>query len=385
MPFDIKSNLRIQYYDRAVFDYVDIQCESYEINIERGIDIERNVFASPRVGTATVSMLKKSLYDLMNPTGPAYRSNDLFRIQVQLAGTGGWLNLFSGIIQNFEIGYNQDAKKASVTITANDYMKIGLNTNITSFSISGTTIQKSFKNVMAQLATAINGIDSRWTLSQSGTGGSSTYQNPQTFLDVPSGEIYQQLLDAELGWMWVDRDNLARYMTRADVTALQALTWAGTSGPTVSNVHSTSSNHVCMDAIDLSYRSDDIANQVRVENIVTGVKTTSTNSTSVTNFGRQLADFAVNFDPTLGTTYANWASEVATAANPRRLAGVSVPMILDSGEMAEIVTKDIGDFLRVEFAATGFSNLQEVTIISSLNHVITPEHWELNVGLWEGV
>jgi hypothetical protein len=384
MPFDIKSQLRIQYYDRTVFDYVDIQCESFDINIERGIDIEQNVFARPRVGTATVRMLKKSLFDLMNPTGPAYKSNDLFRIQVQLP-IGGWLNLFSGIIQNFEIGYNQDAKKVAVTLTANDYMKIGLNTNITSFSVAGTTTQKSFKNVMAQLATAINTIDSRWTLSQAGTGGSSTYQNPQTFIDVPSGEIFDQLLDAELGWMWVDRDNLARYMTRADVTALQALTWAGTFGPTVSNVHSTSSNHVCMDAMDLTYKSDEIANQVRVENIVTGVKTTRTNATSVTNFGRQLADFAVNFDPSLGSTYGDWAAEVAAAATPRRLAGVSVPMILDSGEMAEIVTKDIGDFLRVEFAATGFSSLQEVTIISSLNHVITPEHWELNVGLWEGI
>lgn len=384
MPFDIKTNLRIQYYDRAVFDYVDIQCDSYEISIDRGIDIEQNVFARPKVGTATVSMLKKSFYDLLNPAGPAYRSNDLFRIQVELAG-GGFLNLFAGIIQNFEIGYNQDAKKVAVTIVANDYMKIGLNTNITSFSVGGTTIQKSYKSVMAQLSTAINTIDSRWTLSQAGTGGSSTYQNPNTFQEVPSGEIFEQLLDAELGWMWVDRDNLARYFARADVTALQALTWAGTSGPTVSNVHSTSSNHVCMDAINLTYKSDEIANQVRVENIVTGVKTTRTNATSVTNFGRQLADFAVNFDPALGSTYGDWATEVANAATPRRLAGVSVPMILDSGEIASIVTKDIGDFLRVEFAATGFTTLQEVSIISSLNHVITPEHWELNVGLWEGV
>ncbi len=384
MPFNIRQNLRIQYYDTAVFDYVDIQCESYEINIERGIDIEQNVFARPKVGTATVQLMKKSLYDLMNPTGPAYKSNNLFRIQAQFAG-GGWINLFSGIIQNFEISYNQDAKKVAITITANDYMKIGLNTNITSFSIGGTTVQKSFKSVMAQLSTAINAIDSRWTISQAGTSGSSTYQNPQTFIDVPSGEIFDQLLDAELGWMWTDRDNNARYMTRADVTALQALTWAGTFGPTVSNVHSTNVDHVCMDAMDLSYRSDDIANQVRVENIVTGVKTTRTNSTSVTNFGRQLADFAVNFDPSLGSTYGDWATEVSNAATPRRLAGVSVPMILDSGEMSDIVTKDIGDFLRVEFAATGFSNLQEVSIISSLNHVISADHWELNVGLWEGV
>lgn len=388
MTFDIKSNIRIQYYDTAVFDYVSIQCSSYEIDIDRGIDIEQNVFARPKVGTATVKMMKSSLYDLMNPTGPAYKSNNLFRIQAQLSG-GGWLNLFAGVIQNFEMSYNVDAKKLGITITANDYMKIGLNTQVTSYSVSGTTSARSFKSQMAGLSTAVNALDSRWTLSQAGTTASSTTQRANTYPPgadgITCGELFTQFLDAELGWMWIDRDNLARYMTRLDINALQALTWAGTSGPTVSNVHSSNVNHVCMNNIELLYKSDEIANQVRVLETATGIKRTVTNSTSVTNFGKQLADFEVDLDNSGASTYANWATEVSAAANPRRLGSVSVPMITDAGEISEIVTKDIGDFLRVEFASTGYSNLQEVTIIYSLNHVITPDHWELTIGLWEGI
>jgi hypothetical protein len=372
---------------------VDIQAEAFDIDIDRGIQIEEGVFARPKIGTATVRLQKKSLYDLLNPTGPAYKSNNLFRIQAEIT-SGGWLNLFSGVIQNFTVSYNQDAKKVDVTITANDYMKIGLGTNISSFSIGGGA-SRSYINVMNQLGTAINGIDSRFTLARAGTGASATYQRSQVLATtddpISSGEIFNQFLDAELGWMWTDRDNQTKYLTRTDVTALQAATFSGTSGVIVSNIHSSSSNHVCMDFIDLTYRSDEIANQVRVENLLTGIKTTRTNSTSVTNFGRQLADFAVDFQPTVTgdtappTTYGDWATEVSNAATPRRLAGVSVPMITDAGEISNIVTKDIGDYLKVEFAATGFSNLQEVSIITNLNHTITPEHWELNVGLWEGV
>ena len=383
MTFDIKQDIRIQFFNPTLGDWVNMECDSFEVNIDRGIDIEQNTFARPRVGIANVRMMKKSLFDLMNPTGPVYRSNNLFRIQCQLPG-GGWLSLFTGIIQNFEVGYNVEAKKAEINLTANDYMKIGLNTNITSFSITGTAT-RSYINVMNQLGTAINAIDSRFTLARGGTVGSSTFQRLDTYLDKPSGELFTQFLDAELGWMWSDRDNQAKYLTRGDVTALQGTPFG--TGIRVSNIHSSSTNHICMDRLEITYKSDEIANQVRVENIATGVKTTSTNATSVTNFGRQLADFAVDFDPTVagGTTYAQWAAEVASAATPRRISGVSVPMISDLGEIQDIVTKDIGDNLNVEFRTPGFSDLQEVSIITNLNHYITAEHWELNIGLWRGV
>lgn len=386
MPFNIRTDLRVQYFNPSTVSYVSIEADSYEIDIDRGIDIERNVFARPKVATATVKMSKRSLFDLLNPSGPAYKSNYTFRIQYKNVG-GTWVNLFEGIIQNFEISYNAVSKKLDITIVANDLMKVGLNTNITSFSIASSP-GYSYKQVMAQLGTAINTIDSRFVLTQNGATGSTTFQRAQVIQNVPSGEIFTQLLDAELGWLWTDRNNNIKYMTRLDVDALQSTSWDPTV-LTVSNVHSTANIHACMDYMNLTFNSDDIANQVRVENIATGVKTTSTNSTSVTNFGRQLADFAVDFDPALPSgspiTYANWATTVANAATPRRLAGVSVPAILDSGEVTPLATFDIGDNLQVEFAATGFTTMQEITIISSINHVIDADHWEMNVGLWEGI
>jgi len=384
MPFNIRTDLRVQYFDPGTVSYVSIEADTFEVNIERGIDVEQNVFARPKVGICEVKLSKKSLYDLLNATGPAYKSNYTFRVQYKNAG-GSWLSIFEGIIQNFEMQYNSDSKRLDITITANDLMKVGLNTNIASFPINSGS--RSYKNVMSQLATAINGVDSRFVMTQAGTTGASTFQRIDNPIDTNSGDLFARFMDAELGWLWVDKNNNIKYMTRADVTALQATAWDPLFTTTVSNVHSTAGTHVCMDYMNLSYKSDDIANIVRVVNPMTGTKATVTNSTSVTNFGRQLGEFEVDFDNAAsgGTNYNQWATEVSNAATPRRLSGVSVPVILDSGEVSAIAASDIGTVLQVEFASTGFTTMQEVTIISGMNHNITADHWECNVSLWEGV
>jgi hypothetical protein len=140
-----------------------------------------------------------------------------------------------------------------------------------------------------------------------------------------------------------------------------------------------------MDNIELAYNSDNIANQVRVENALTGIRTTATNATSVSLYGRQLADFIVEFDPSAGTTFANWASAVANAADPKNIRSVSVPAIRRDGFPSEILEEDIGRSLQVEFASAGLPTLQERYMITKMNHYITANHWELNIGLWRGI
>jgi hypothetical protein len=378
MTFDIKTDLRVQYYNTSGV-WVSLEADTFEVEIDRGIQVEQNAFARPSVGTATVKLMKSNLSDFMN--GPAYRSNMPFAIEFRSGGF--WLPLFTGFIQNIEMSYVVEAKKLQVIITANDLTRIALNTQISSFSIPGGSA-RSFINVMNQLGNAIETIDPRYTQVNPLAGGSSTFQNPFVYQDITSGELYAQFLDAELGWLFATRDGGMYFYTRADVNTIQGQTW-NSANITVSNVHSNSANHVCMDNIQLAYNSDNIANQVRVTNEFTGIKSVSTNSTSVGLYGRQLADFSVNFDPSTGTTLGAWASAVAIAANPKSITSVSVPVVTDLSEVSDIVFSDVGSALQVEFAQTGFSTLQELYMITRLNHVIDANHWELNIGLWRGV
>jgi hypothetical protein len=380
MTFDIKQDIRIQ-YEKPSGTWNSIQCDTFEVDIDRGIDVEQATFARPSVGIATVKLMKSSLSDFLN--GPDYQSNQRFRVQYKVGGI--FSSIFEGFIQNIEMSYVVEAQKLQVNITANDMGRLALNTQIGTFNITGTST-RSFINVMNQLGTAITAIDSRYSQAQVLSGGSSTFQYANTYLDVPSGELFNQFLDAELGWLYASRNSGMRYLTRADVNTIQGYSW-DTNDIIVSNVHSTSNLHVCMDNIQLAYNSDNIANQVRVTNAVTGIKTTSTNSTSVGLYGRQLADFEVNFDPTVsgGTTFANWASAVSGAANPKSVTAVSVPAIRRDGFPSEILEEEIGSSLQVEFASAGLPTLQERYMITRMNHVIDADHWELNIGLWRGI
>jgi hypothetical protein len=359
------------------------------VDIDRGVDVQDGVFARPMVGSATVRMMKSSMADFMN--GPAYQSNQ--RLRIEFYNGFSWIGLFAGFVQNIEMNYVATAKAAAsaldkgklqVTLTCYDMGRIALNTQIDTFNITGTST-RSFKSVMEQLATAITAIDSRYTQTQALSGGSSTYQHAYTYLDISSGELYAQFLDAELGWMWANRDGGMYYHTRADVNTIQSQAWSS-SNLTVSNIHSTNVKHVCMDEIQLAYNSDGIANVVAVTEVFNQTKTTQTNSTSVTAYGRQVGRFEVNFNPASpSSTLAQWASAVATAANPKSITQVSVPVILDSGEVSEIAQTEVGQGLQVQFAQTGFTTLQEIYMTSRISHMITADHWEMNIGLWRGI
>ena len=383
--FDIKQHFRVQ-YSPTLGTWTDIVTDTYEVSIDRGITVEQNVFARPDVGTAEIKLMKTSLADMLN--GPAYKSNMPIRVQFQPfpdSDPTRWTSIFYGLIQNVAMSYQVDTQKLGVTITANDFMKVFLNLNLSSFSITGTSSARSFRNVIASLASSVTALDSRVTLTQAGTGGSSTTQWAYTWLDTSAGEITTQLLDAELGWMYCNRnDSQLYYMTRSDINAYQSLTW-NTANDTVSNVHTTATSHLCMDNIDFQYNSDELVNQVIGHEVTTNTRSTSTNATSVSTYGKQSAVYDVNFDTSGISTLASWASAVSSAADPRSIKSVSVPAIRRDGTTSRALLQDVGSPLQIEFASTGLTTLQEIHLITRLTHSITADHWEVNIGLWRGI
>jgi len=380
MTFDIKTDLRVQYeYPSGTWN--SIQADTYNVDINRGVFIDSGVFARPDVGIATVTLSKKSLSDLL--TSPGYKSNQNFRIQY-FDGTI-WQYLFYGLIQNVSIRYVSETKKLDITITANDFMKIILGTRLTNYSITGSTAARSFRNVMNALNTAVQAIDPRAFFQQLYALGSATTQWATTWDDTTAGEILTQFLDAELGWLWSDKNSiLGYYATRNDINYIQGLSWVP-ADLTISNVHSTSVNHVCMDYLDLSYDSDAIVNKVRVTEGLTGLTSTSTNSTSVTNYGEQSGDFDVTYDNTGVSNLNAWAVAVANAATPKSIKSVSVPAIRRDGSTSRVVDLDIANPVQIEFAAAGYTTLQERYIITRIGHSISSDHWEMNLELWKGI
>jgi hypothetical protein len=546
--FDIKTDLSIRYYNASISSYVEIVADSYEVDIDRGIDVENGVFTEGAVGTATIKLVKSSLADFLGT--PGYKANDYLDIRYRPAPDTSpslYNYLFTGYIQNVSMGYINESGTLQIEITVNDVMKTFLNTQLSTYSITGTTTQRQFRPCMVNLATAINssvtwpslfplGID----FVAAGAGGSSTVQTAFTWTNTSSGEILNRILDAELGWIWsAYAPNKIQYLARTDVATLRAITY-NPANATVSNVHYTnlitngtfevnttgwtpgtnvtltrdttqfysgvasmkaagtaftitafqfqtnttmtatptskykasawfraesnikdvfvqlafinsggstiqlftspltsltttgwrnieitgvaptgtvrtelrvtanklnanqaslfidnaklenlttiSTNHYCLDNIVLKYDSDLLVNKVRVTETNSGTSATASNSASITANGEQSAQYSVTYDAAGSpTTLANLATRIANSATIKQVQQVTVPVIRDDGKVSSIADYDIAYTLQVEFAQDPLPALQTVQIVTRINHIITPQHWEMNIGLWRGI
>ena len=391
--WDIKTDLRVQYQAGSPLTWYSIEADTFRVDIDRGIAVEEAVFARPSIGQLKVNMVKKDLTDLV--TGPAYKTNMPIRIQYRPQPDTQptiWLTIFYGFIANISMNFNVDSQNLEIQVSADDTTKILTNSRLPLYNISGTLSNRSYRNCMDNLATAVSAVDSRVSLIQSGTGGSSTYQQPMPYIDVLSGEILTQLLDAELGWCYSQRSGANQfYMTRTDVDALQATTWSS-GNPTISNIHSTSSNHYCMDFIDLSFDTDNLVNEVKLTEPTStpASDTVGSNSTSITNYGRWPADFEVSMEPGTSPTWTymnSWVTAVKNAADPKRISRVACPAVRRDGLISGLADVEIAAPLQVEFVdPNNTSNkIQQVALVTRINHAITAEHWEITLDLWRGI
>ena len=540
--FDIAQNLSIRYFNATLGAYVEIVADSFEIDIDRGIDVENGVFADGAIGTAVVKLVKTNLSDFLGT--PGYKSGQQFEIRYQPLPDSApaiWNIIYAGWIQNVSMHYVNESGALQIEITANDAMKVFQNTIIPSHSVTGTTTARSFRNCMINLTAAINAnttYPGGVSLTALGAGASGTTQRATTFLNEPAGAIASKFMDAELGWYFTGNTGGVQYLTRTDVSTLQAVTWNSAS-PTVSNVHFTnliangnfevnttgwagggsvtltrdtaqfysgtasmrvnstattitnytfqtnttmgasalskykasiwvraqantptvrvriayinaggttlqldsspftavtttgwtelavtsvapvgtdrvelrveatktsaavgslwadlakidnlttiSANHFCLDNIDLRYDSDILINKCVVIDATAGTRTVASNTANITANGEQSGTFTVDLDPAGASTYAQWASEVVNAATIKQVYGVTVPPIRDDGKVGDIANKGVGTTLQVEFAQAPLPALQVVSIVSRINHIITPQHWEMNIGLWRGI
>jgi hypothetical protein len=241
--FEIARDLSIRYFNQSLSAYVDIVADSFEIDIDRGVDIEQGVFASGSVGTATVRLVKQSLSDFLGT--PGYKAGDLFDIRYKPnpdTAPSTYNIIYSGYIQNVSMGYINESGSLEITIVANDVMRYCMNAILPSFSITGTVAQRSYRNSMTNLIGALSSASTfspaGVSLTAIGAGAFATTQRADTWLNRPAGEIFKRFTDAELGWFWCDKavPNNVKYMARGDIDTKKAVTF-NSANPTVSNVH----------------------------------------------------------------------------------------------------------------------------------------------------
>jgi hypothetical protein len=531
--FNIATDLSIRYFNSTLSAYVDIVADSFEVEIDRGIDIDNGVLAKATIATATIKLVKHNLSDFLGT--PGYKASDPIEIRYKpYPDSVSFLYnpLFIGNIQNVSMGYINESKTLEITITADDPMRKFQNTVLASYSVTGTVAQRSYRNCMTNLATALG-----TSLSAGGSGAAATTQRSFTWINTTGGEIASKFLDAELGWVYSTNNGGLSYLTRSDVATKQAISFVPGSQATASNVHYTdimtigqfevnvagwntvpnytvtrdtsifykgiasmkgtytgtatnfytetgylpgviasskykasmrvrsantglttirvgfhdaafqpltsyespqvaiddtswkevsitidapataayfsvaiagfssgsngkivymddvkmenltniSNNHYCLDNIVLDYDSDTLVNKCVVVDGTALTRTVASNTASISANGEQSGTFTVDLDPAGASTYAQWASEVVNSSTIKQVTQVTVPVIRDDGKAGTIADLETGSTLQVEFAQDPLPPLQAVSLVRRINHVITPQHWEMNIGLWRGM
>jgi hypothetical protein len=84
------------------------------------------------------------------------------------------------------------------------------------------------------------------------------------------------------------------------------------------------------------------------------------------------------------TKMSDWATAVANAADPKAINRVSCPALRRDGKVSNIADMEIAYPLQVEFT-DGTNTIQQVSLVTRINHSITPEHWEVTLDLWKGI
>lgn len=240
--FDIAQNLSIRYFNATIGAFVEIVADSFEVEIDRGIDIENGVFAEGAIGTATIKLVKNNLSDFLGT--PGYKAGQQIDIRYQPTPDTNpliWNLIYGGWIQNVSMNYINESGALQIEITCNDAMKVFQNTQLASFSVTGLATARAFRNCMITLTAAVNAATTYpggVSLTALGTGPSVTTQRAFTWTNTPAGEIASKFMDAELGWYFTGNAGGIQYLTRADINTLQAVTFTA-GNPTVSNVHFT--------------------------------------------------------------------------------------------------------------------------------------------------
>ena len=144
-----------------------------------------------------------------------------------------------------------------------------------------------------------------------------------------------------------------------------------------------------MDYIDLVWDTDGLVNSCFVEHAETKINKTKKNTTSITNYGEWPADFSIDMD-TGSSPYvrlADWAQAVVDAADPKRIQAVSCPALRRDGTTSKIIDREIGEKLQVEFVdpSNSSNKIQQVALITRIQHQIDADHWEMTIGLWKGI
>ncbi len=349
----------------------DISCEIASIDITRGSSIESGLFTRPESGTCTM-VLKTKEHD---PFASGFiHLGSAMEILATIDEFGNKSTLFAGRVDSVDLSYNPDGS-TSFTLMLSDSMKQLMNAVLDEpFDLETNAGHPAPFDAWEALDVIIGSSGTGFSFAGEDVSLTNIPNISEENLNV--GAVINEISDAELGFFYWD-------VTDAALVGLPR-NFADNLTPTLtmSNIHSTDPNHLCMASIDLGFAQDSIINKV-VASLSWDATTTAIarNQDMIDLSGEQATEVALNLYAEADLT--QWVQDLTLRSPVRVVRSVSGNAIDRANKMTPLTRIDVATPITVQFERDLVSIDQDY-MVTRVDHSITPDGWSTTLELWRG-
>lgn len=344
----------------AGYVWVEVLCESSEINIRRGLNLNQNVFARAEASELVAVVHGPDIDPLENQKiGPNTK------VRVRVFDNPTWETLFTGRVRQMLSTYSKD-KEAVVTITAFDLID-----SLNNILAIDATDDESFADRMTGLATS-----GGTTIST--TGGTVTLAPVETYRSV--WDQMNIAANSEGGIVYSNRQGTLEARGRGAT--------AGTAVIEFDDIHNADPLHSCYSEIDVSYDSTNVTNSLTITNISTvdaegndieeaiGIYT---DTNSIQAYGENNLSVLTNLpDLTDIEDLRDYVFDYYTAPFKR------VNSITFDPSTFTHTLIDVGDYVSVIFHGSNNNVVvDDLFMVTSVTHSIVPQGWTITLELFK--
>ena len=344
--------------------WTDLLCETFEINMERGCDVDSGILVNPSQNQTTIRMQSVDYDPFVNGT---IHAGTPVRITIDPDNTDTWQEIYVGQVQSFQTSYNAQGLN-NIEFVAVDEMTAFLNTPIASFTIAAgdTTADIIDQLVYAYWQGGIY-LDTNFLTTLEAT----------TYTNTTVGTILRDVLNSELGYLYVAQDGEINYISHPTFDQIVD------TGPAYffESTHSNDPGHICMSDLVMDANSNNLPNEIVATNST--LELTATNIDALTLYGP--LSFTV---PTIvedATQLQTVLDAITLNVRLRRARALTFQPIERTGDFRSWHLADrLFNCVNVSYDLGGLT-LNENYIVTKQIDIITPNSWDTTLELWRGI
>jgi hypothetical protein len=200
--------------------------------------------------------------------------------------------------------------------------------------------------------------------------------------DQNAADLLNALTEASAGIVWQNpsTDNIEGY----DQTQIRTL--LSTAATNIfSNDHTTATTHFCIAEINFAYDIEEAYNYFYVE----CAQAPSTNGKKLNQdlidiYGEKRLSKTLNFDPTISSNIPTWLGNISVRNPGKRVASITTPVIRRDKKLANVAALMPMQKVGIEVDRTAYT-VDELQVITSATHTITPDGWFATLEVWKGL